>query len=227
MPQNKYIGFMLYRAYIEEHPALKHKLQLCGQHYLGLAFNLDYLSPIIIRIIQFLEPDYIIYLVLNDNYSFIKDPLFSHIIHLNNMIGELSPMLQCQFCTGNLIKGAGCSHYKLDCKLHNKQSFVRRWQESMQTLFHRYYPCGERSWVLDWDLYITIGNVLQDNWRQKSWELRRSGDGARIGDGGGIGDGAESENGYIIKNYFYTYYYWWNDDDYTTFIQTCSNIMVE
>ena len=54
MPQNKYIGFMLYRAYMEEHPALKRKLQLCGQQYLGLAFNLDYLSPIVVRIIQFL-----------------------------------------------------------------------------------------------------------------------------------------------------------------------------
>ena len=221
MPQNKYIGFMLYRAYIEEHPALKSKLQLCGQQYLGLAFNLDYLSPIVVRIIQFLEPEYIIYLILDDNYPFIKDPLFSHIIHLNNMIGELSPQLRCRFCPENLIGRAGCFHYQLDCKLGSPIMRSGFCLGLLQSIFHRYYPPGE-SWALDWDLYITIGNVLQDNWRKKSWELRGSGDGAGSGDRSGEG----SENGDIIKNYFYTYYYWWNDADYATFIQTCSSIRV-
>lgn len=207
MNQNRYIVFLLYRAYIERNPLLKQQLLLCGQQYLGLAFNLSGLSPIIQLIIQFLEPEYIIYLIIDD-YNFVKDPLFSHIIHLNNMIAELSPQLLCKFCMKAIIGRAGCAHYKLDCKLgysrHIHTTVVTR------NIVQRYYPSGG-SWVLDWDLYIHIGHILREKLRKESWELRRR--------------GGDDNCGQWIKKYFYTYYYWWKDEDYDTFIKTCSKLI--
>ena len=209
MNHNKYIIFLLYRAYIERNPLLKQKLRLCGQQYLGLAFNLSGLSPIIQLIIRFLEPEYIIYLIIYDDYNFVKDPLFSHIIHLNNMIAELSPQLLCKFCMKAIIGRAGCEHYKLDCKLGYNRFDIRI---RAQNIVKNYYPDGG-SWVLDWDLYIHIGNILRDNLRKKSWELRR----------GNVD--VDGNCGLCIKKYFFTYYYWWNDEDYETFLKTCSKII--
>ena len=53
MSTRKYIGYLLYRAYIDRHPEVKLQLQLCGQAHLGLAFNLPGASPITGLIICF------------------------------------------------------------------------------------------------------------------------------------------------------------------------------
>jgi hypothetical protein len=219
MPNHTYIGYLLYRAYIDSHHEVKDRLQLCGQAYLGLAFNLPSLSPITGLIIQYLEPEYIIYLILTDKYNLVKDPLFSHMIHLNNMIEELTPHLRCRFCAVKnagrsecgVLVGAGCEHYKLDCSIGNITC-----SDDAKNLVKRYYPSGE-NWMVDWEVYTTIGNIIQDNGRGQSWSVRTS--------GGADGGGSSIEMD-IIKNYFYTYYYWWSADDYNTFIQTCSKIIV-
>ena len=127
--------------------------------------------------------------------------------------------LLCRFCavknTGRswcgVLVGAGCEHYKLDCSIGNITC-----SDDTKNLVKRYYPSGE-SWMVDWEVYTTIGNIIQDNGRGQSWEVRNS--------GGADGDGSSIEMD-IIKNYFYTYYYWWSADDYNTFIQTCSKIIV-
>jgi hypothetical protein len=212
MAYKNYIAYLLYRAYIELHPTVKHHLQLCGQAHLGLAFNLPSLSPITGLIITFLEPEYILYLILSENYNLIKDPLFSHIINLNNMIEELTPHLRCRFCVNiPYCVGSGCVHYKLDSNLGNIT-----YSDDVKNLVKRYYPSGEE-WMVDWEVYTTIGNIIQDNGRSQSWSVRNC---KEIG-----GDDSSSDIN-IIKNYFYTYYYWWTGDDYYTFIQTCSKIIV-
>lgn len=218
MCNSKYIGYLLYRAYIDRHPEVKCQLQLCGQAHLGLAFNLPGVSPITGLIISFLEPESIIYLILKDNYSLIIDPLFSHIIHLNNMITELTPHLRCKFCPNKPVVGAGCEHYKLDCNLGwlERRAYIN-YSDPMKHLIHRYYSNGE-DWRLDWEVYITIGNIIQDNGRAKSWSLRNH----DIYHDHRLNCTTNS----IIQQYFYTYYFWWSADDYDTFIKTCSKLMV-
>ena len=116
----------------------------------------------------------------------MKDPLFCHIIHLNNMIGELTPHLLCRFCavknTGRsgcgVLVVAGCEHYKLDCSIGNITC-----SDDAKNLVKRYYSSDE-SWMVDWEVYTTIGNIIQDNGRDQSWEVRNSG--GADGDGSSI-----------------------------------------
>ena len=205
---HNYIGLLLYRAYIDRHPSVKHSLKECGQAHLGLALNLNRQSSIVSLIIQFLEPEYIIYLVLNDNYNIRKDHLFTHIIHLNNMIKELSGHLYCRFCSKAPTGGVGCPHYKLDVNLGHINC-----SPHAKTIIKRYYPSGSAgSWLVDWDLYITIGNRIQDDWRSASWLVQNNINNERC-------------DGELIKNYFHSYYYWWSGDDYDIFIKTCSKII--
>lgn len=215
MSTRKYIGYLLYRAYIDRHPEVKLQLQLCGQAHLGLAFNLPGASPITGLIISFIEPESIIYLILNDNYNLVKDPMFRHVIHLNNMITELSPHLRCKFCPNKPVVGAGCEHYKLDCRLGwlQRRSYLNSSGDA-QHVVNRYYSNGE-DWRLDWDVYITIGNIVQDNARASSWnELA-----------GDPGSAINMSMTSIIQQYFYTYYFWWSADDYDTFIKTSIKLL--